>query len=92
VVPSEKFTVPVGVPPPEVTVAVKVTLLPEVMLLDEAATVVVVVAGVTLPPEPLPPEDPFPLEEFPDPPPQAHRDPANTRQTKLRNTFMVNLR
>jgi hypothetical protein len=91
VVPSEKFTVPVGVPPPEVTVAVKVTLLPEVMLLDEAATVVVVVAGVTLPPEPLP-EDPLPLEEFPDPPPHAHRDPANTRQTKLKKTFMVNLR
>ncbi len=45
VVPSKNVTVPVGVPDPAVTVAVKVTLWPNVDGFKDDITVVVVVAG-----------------------------------------------
>jgi len=45
VVPSKNVTVPVGVPDPVVTVAVKVTLWPAGEGFKDEVTVVVVVAG-----------------------------------------------
>ena len=54
-VPSRKDTVPVGMPPLPVTVAVKLTVLPAKAGLDELARVVVLAVGpggglVTVPP------------------------------------------
>jgi hypothetical protein len=74
VLPWLKFTVPDGVPPAADTVAVKVTLVPEVALPEEDVSVVVVVAGVALD-VPLPPA-PVLVEELPEPalpPPQPER-------------------
>jgi len=48
VLPAVKLTVPVGVPPLLVTVAVSVTLCPEVLVGGMAVTLVVVLATVTL--------------------------------------------
>jgi hypothetical protein len=75
VVPCMKFTVPVGVVSPEVTVAVKVTLAPKEILLELAARPVVVAAGVVLLEPPLP-EGPLPVVGLAAPPPQPHRQPA----------------
>ena len=47
VAPSKKFTVPVGVPPPEVTVAVKVTEVPNVEGFSDEVSAVVELAALT---------------------------------------------
>lgn len=88
VIPCMKFTVPVGVPSPEVTVAVRVMLVPEAMLLEEADNFVVVTAGVVAPEPLLPPEELLPaLLPLPLPPPQPHKEPDTARMTMRLTIF-----
>ena len=67
-----KFTVPVGVLSPEVTVAMKVTLAPKEIVLELAERLVSVAAGAELLDPPLP-EEPLPTVGLAAPPPQPHR-------------------
>lgn len=83
-----KFTVPDGVPPADVTVAVKVTLAPEAAVLEEDTSVVVVAAGVVL--DPLPPVllELLVAVELVFPPPHPESNQAATIVAKMNRTAL----